>query len=70
MERETGLKLAEEYDGKRPASLDGFLRILGISEKEFEEILLENEVFDWGFDHNKLEIGEPLPDMEQWDDII
>ena len=50
--------------------LHGFLRILGISEKEFEEILLENEVFDWGFDHNKLEIGEPLPDMEQWDDII
>lgn len=70
MDRETGMNLAEEYDGKRPASLDGFLKVLGISEKEFEDILLKNEVFDWGFDHDKLQPGKPLPDMDQWDDII
>ena len=67
---EMGLKLEKQYDGKRPASLDSFLKILGITEKEFEDILLDNEVFDWGFDHDKLERGEPLSDMAQWDDII
>ena len=64
------MKLAEKYDVKRQASLDGFLKVLGITEKEFEDILLENEIFDWGFDHDKLEPGKPLPDMEQWDDIV
>ncbi len=70
IDRETGWELAREYDGKRPASLDQFLRIVGISEKEFEEILLSKEEFDWGFDHGKLEDGKPLPDMDKWDDVI
>lgn len=70
MGRETGMKLAEEYDGKRPASLDQFLSVIGISESEFEEILLKNEVFDWEFDHEKLRLGKPLPDMDKWDDVV
>ena len=70
MDRETGWKLAQEYDGKRPASLDQFLKVLGITEAEFEEILLKNEVFDWGVDHNKIQLGKPLPDMELWDTVI
>ena len=70
MDRETGLKLSEKYDGKRPASLDAFLKIIGISEKEFEDILLQNSVVDWGFSHNALETGKPLPDMALWDDIV
>lgn len=69
MEREKGMQLALEYDGKRPASLDDFLRILGISEDEFEKILLDNTVLDWGFSHNKLEMGKSLPDMKDWDKI-
>ncbi len=70
MDRETALKLAEEYDGKRPASLDNFLEILGISEEEFERILLENSVIDWGFNHDELQDGKELPDMELWDNTI
>ena len=50
--------------------LDLFLKVLGISEQEFEDILLKNEVIDWGFDHDKLEFGSPLPDMDQWDDVV
>ena len=46
------------------------MRVLGITEKEFEDILLQNEVFDLGFDHNKLAKGKPLSDMAQWDDIV
>jgi N-acetyl sugar amidotransferase len=66
MDRETGLALAEKYDGKRPASLDYFLEIAGISEDEFVDILTANEVKHWGFDRNAVKAGRPLPDMAQW----
>lgn len=70
MDRDTAMKLADKYDGKRPASLNQFLKVIGITEKEFEDILLANEVFDWGFSHDELEDGNPLPDMPLWDDIV
>jgi hypothetical protein len=64
------MKLAAKYDGKRPASLDQFLAIMGITEDQFIQILQKNEIYDWGFDKNKVEDGEPLPDMPEWDTII
>lgn len=70
MTRERGLELCEKYDGKRPASLDQFLRLLNISEEEFEQILLANSVIDWGFDHNNLKKGKVLSDMYLWDTEI
>jgi N-acetyl sugar amidotransferase len=42
--REQALKLVDEYDGKRPAALDRFLEILGISEERFMEIVSKNVV--------------------------
>jgi N-acetyl sugar amidotransferase len=70
LSREEGLRLCEEYDGKRPASLEQFLSLLSITEEEFEQILLSNSVIDWGFDHNKIETGPVLPDMCLWDTIV
>lgn len=70
LDRDTGMKLAEEYDGKKPASLNRFLKVLDITEAEFEKILLDNQVFDWGFEHDSLVQADPLPDMDQWDDIV
>ncbi len=70
MDRETGLSLAQKYDGKRPASLDYFLDILGITEDEFVDTLISNEVKNWGFDRNNVEKCEPLPDMELWDKTV
>lgn len=70
MTRERGMQLCEQYDGKRPASLDQFLEMLSISEAEFENILLSNSVVDWGFNHNSIERGEELPDMHLWDTIF
>ena len=70
MDRETGLKLADAFDGKKPASLEGFLDVIGITEEEFEDILLRKEILDWGFDHNGIEVGKPLPDAELWDKVI
>ena len=70
LSREDGWDLAERYDGKRPASLDYFLNLLEITEDEFITILRENEIYDWGFNKEKIETGEELSDMEQWDKII
>ena len=37
--RDEGMQLVDEYDGRRPASLDVFLRYLEISESEFMELV-------------------------------
>ena len=67
MNREKGIALCEKYDGKRPASLDLFLKMLNITEDEFIETLVKNQVSKWGFDRSKIQPGEALPDMKDWD---
>ncbi len=69
LERDEALKLCEEYDGKRPASLDQFLEMLEISEDEFIAMLQKNQVKNWGFDKNKVNKGKELPDMKEWSTI-
>lgn len=70
MDRAEGMRLAEEYDGKRPASLELFLEVLGITEEEFETIMSKHKIIDWGFAHNKLVTGKPVHDMNLWDRIV
>lgn len=65
--REDGWKLAQEYDGKRPASLDKFLEILNITENEFYDILEKLSVHPWRFDRKSFRDGVPLHDMDAWD---
>ena len=66
--REEGEKLVEQYDGKRPASMGWFLKILDLSEDEFYEILSNHKVHPWEFDRSKVDTGETMPDMPKWDD--
>ena len=70
MTREEGWELALKYDGKRPASLDLFLKYIDMTEEEFVQVLQKNEVSDWGFDLSKIEKGEALPDADLWDKTI
>lgn len=44
MTREEALELAEKYDGKRPDSLDEFLKDVGMTEEEFMQIAKEHVV--------------------------
>ena len=44
MTREEAVKLVNEFDGKRPASLDLFLKILGIDEAEFMRLVSQHVV--------------------------
>ncbi|MDR2145844.1 MAG: N-acetyl sugar amidotransferase [Tannerella sp.] len=70
MTRDKGYALALEYDGKRPASLDLFLKYLDMTEEEFVEAVQKNEVAHWGFDLSKVEKGKPLPDADLWDQTV
>lgn len=67
MDRETGMELALKYDGRRPQSLDYFLKATGISEEVFIDLVKGSQISEWGFNPNKIEIGDQLPDMEDWD---
>lgn len=64
--REQGLRMMEGYDGKRPASLDVFLRISGLTEQEFMEIALQHVVDPHRHDPTRVVRGPELPDQRHW----
>jgi N-acetyl sugar amidotransferase len=64
--RQEGLRLVEEYDGRRPASLDVFLEILGITEAEFMTVALEHVIDPHRHDPARTGRGRPLPDLPLW----
>jgi N-acetyl sugar amidotransferase len=70
MAREQAMRYLKQFDGKRPASLDYFMEILGINEEEFMDLALQHVVSPWEFSKEKLEKtekGKPLWDQKLWD---
>ncbi len=65
--REEALRMEAQYDGKRPASMDWFLEILGMTEDEYYEYLRPHAVHPWEFDKDKVETGPVLYDFDNWD---
>jgi len=64
MTHEEGLELVEKYDGRRPAALDRFLRVLGIEEAEFMQIVEKSVVAP----HKMPDIADiPRPNREPED---
>lgn len=61
-----GLKLMEQYDGKRPASLDIFLKLVGLTEQEFMDIAMQHVVDPHVHDPSRVEPGPELPDQRLW----
>jgi hypothetical protein len=59
--------MIQQYEGKRPASLDVFLEYVGLTEQEFLEIALTHQVSPYQHDPLHVEAGEPLPDQAVWD---
>ena len=66
MDRATGAALAQQYDGKEPASLGWFLQTVGITRDEFYEMALSHVVDPWEFDGSAIVAGSELPDMKEW----
>ena len=63
---EEAQKLIDKYDGKRPHSLDQFLKILNINEDEFNEIVKRHAVFPYEPNFSNIKKGKPLHDSNQW----
>lgn len=64
--REEAMALVRQYDGKRPASLDLFLELVGITEEEFLEILMKQAVAPYQHDPSSVEPAEPMNDQCHW----
>ena len=67
MTREEAIELTKRYDGLRPASLEVFLDYLGMTEKEFNQIVLSHQVAPYQHDFSKTVRGPELWDQKLWD---
>lgn len=67
LSRDEAVELVKKYEGKRPASLDYFLELLGISEERFNEILCKHVVAPHVWPKpDTLPRGEKLHDQDGW----
>lgn len=66
MTRDEAVKLIEQYEGYRPASLDVFLKMIDMSDAEFHEIALRHVVSPHVPDLAKIKPGKELPDQKDW----
>lgn len=70
LDRTTALALVEEYDGRRPASLDLFLEYVGLTEQDFADLALQHVVDPWRPEVSAIPAGAPLHDMAEWDPSV
>ena len=66
MAREEGLDMISKYEGKKPASLEIFLEMVGLSEEEFFEVASSHSVSPWKLNVFEQEAGQKLPDFNTW----
>jgi N-acetyl sugar amidotransferase len=66
MTREEAKKMIEQYEGKRPCSLDYLLKVIGITEDEWRKIATAQAIPPYKHDFSKEKNDEPLWDMNLW----
>jgi N-acetyl sugar amidotransferase len=66
LSRRQGLQLIEEFEGKRPPSLDLFLEFVGLTEEQFTEIALSHGVSPYEHDPSRVTPGHKTHDFEKW----
>lgn len=66
MDRYQGLRVIEEYEGKRPASLDLFLSFVGLTEEEFMEIATSHCVSPYTHSLAPDPPGPRVVDFDRW----
>jgi len=63
---EEGRKLVEEYEGKRPPSLDLFLDYIGMSEEEFLDVAMSHQVSPYEHHPEQTQPGARTHDYDEW----
>jgi N-acetyl sugar amidotransferase len=66
MSREEGQHLIDEYEGRRPPSLDLFLEFVGLTEHEFLEIAMSHQVSPYVHEPEATQRGEMTADYARW----
>jgi len=66
MTKEEGERLVQEFEGRRPPSLDLFLDFVGLTEQEFLDIAMLHQVSPYVHDPKATAPGEALQDTERW----
>jgi len=66
MNRDQAMELIKEYEGKRPPSLDLFLKYIGLSEEEFFEIAMSHGVSPYKYNPEKTVPGKKTQDFNVW----
>jgi N-acetyl sugar amidotransferase len=61
-----GQHLVNQYEGRRPPSLDLFLKFVGLTESEFMDIALSHQVSPYQHDSIATKPGAPLHDFNSW----
>ena len=59
-------ELISLYEGKRPASLDIFLNLVGLTEEEFMEVAISHEISPWKFENNSIDNSKKTKDFDKW----
>lgn len=66
MNREQAFKMIEEYEGKRPASLDLFLKFVGLTEEEFLQIAMSHSIHPYQYNPSEVKQGKKTHDYDLW----
>lgn len=67
LDREEAIGLVSDHDGNRPESLDVFLKHVGITESNFNEIADSHAVSPYKHDWRNVKNGNKLWDQDKWD---
>lgn len=66
IDKVTADRIVEENEGRRPPSLELFLQYLGLTEQEFNQIVLKTVVSPHQPDFDSIPNAAKLPDFESW----
>lgn len=61
-----GQHLIDEYENRRPPSLDNFLNFVGLNEAEFNRIAMEHMVSPYQHDPEAVRSGKKTHDFDRW----
>jgi len=67
MTRKEAEKLVERYEGKRPETLDLFLKMIDMTEEEFMRVSVSHTISPYKYDTSNIKRGKKLYDQDSWD---
>jgi len=66
MKAEEGRELVDNFEGRRPPSLDLFLEFIGLTEEEFLEVAMGHQVSPYVHNPKSTQPGKRTADYDRW----